>query len=152
MLVFKPKLNVRNALAKWFVDCTMVGALVDTVAFLVLMGLMKGHGIGQAGESLWTVGALSSHATLADSLKQEAIPIIAAGYKHLPDRIDGELQLGVPREAYSLPQLHWTPLGHLHEPDGRRDTKNEYRLPHNAQGLPCVDMDATAVSACQCWV
>lgn len=64
----KPKLNMRNTLAKWFVDCMTVGALVNTVAFLVLMGLMKGHGMGQIGENLRT----------------ETIPIVVAGYKIWP--------------------------------------------------------------------
>lgn len=57
----KPKLNMRNTLTKWFVDCMTVGALVNTVAFLVLMGLMKGHGMGQIGENLRTVSVLSCH-------------------------------------------------------------------------------------------
>lgn len=64
----KPKLNMRNTLTKWFVDCMTVGALVNTVAFLVLMGLMKGQGTGQ----------------IRDNLKTETIPIIVAGYKIWP--------------------------------------------------------------------
>lgn len=54
----KPKLNFRNTLIKWFLDCMTVGALVNTVAFLVLMGLMKGQDMGMIGESLKAVSAI----------------------------------------------------------------------------------------------
>lgn len=57
------KLNIRNTLTKWFVDCMTVGALVNTVAFLVLMGVMKGHGMGQIGQNLRTVSALLHEST-----------------------------------------------------------------------------------------
>lgn len=39
----KRKLNWRNTFTKMFIDCITIGALVNTVAFLVLMGIMKGH-------------------------------------------------------------------------------------------------------------
>lgn len=39
----KPRLNVRNTLTKWFVDCITCGALMNTVAFLLFMGIMKGY-------------------------------------------------------------------------------------------------------------
>jgi hypothetical protein len=42
--VVKKKLNWRNTFVKMFVDCITLGALVNTVVFLVLMGVMKGHG------------------------------------------------------------------------------------------------------------
>ncbi|KAL1861746.1 hypothetical protein Daus18300_008715 [Diaporthe australafricana] len=64
----KPKLNMRNTLIKWFVDCMTVGALINTLAFLVLMGLMKGHGVEKIEQNLST----------------ETIPIIVAGYKIWP--------------------------------------------------------------------
>lgn len=91
----KPKLNIRNTLTKWFVDCMTVGALVNTVAFLVLVGIMKGHGMGQIGQNLRTVSALSCESTYerqqramtsrpADTVPQETIPIIVAGYKIWP--------------------------------------------------------------------
>jgi hypothetical protein len=40
----KPRINWRNTFTKMFIDCITVGALVNTVAFLVLMGVMKGQG------------------------------------------------------------------------------------------------------------
>jgi len=36
--------NWANTFKKMFIDCITIGALVNTVAFLVLMGLMKGQG------------------------------------------------------------------------------------------------------------
>lgn len=55
----KSKLNMRNTLIKWFIDCMTVGALLNTVAFLVLMGLMKGQEMGMIGQNLRTVSAIS---------------------------------------------------------------------------------------------
>jgi hypothetical protein len=43
----KPKLNVRNTLTKWFVDCITLGAVMNTVAFLLLMGIMKAQSAAQ---------------------------------------------------------------------------------------------------------
>ena len=42
--VNKQKINWRNTFTKMFIDCITLGALVNTVAFLVLMGVMKGQG------------------------------------------------------------------------------------------------------------
>ncbi|KAL2283399.1 hypothetical protein FJTKL_10000 [Diaporthe vaccinii] len=64
----KPKLNMRNTLIKWFIDCMTVGALLNTVAFLVLMGLMKGQETGM----------------IEQNLRTETIPIIVASYKIWP--------------------------------------------------------------------
>jgi len=36
------QLSWRNTALKWFIDCITLGALFNTIAFLVLMGLMKG--------------------------------------------------------------------------------------------------------------
>lgn len=55
----KPKLNMRNTLIKWFLDCITVGALLNVVAFLVLMGLMKGQGMGEIGQNLRAVSAIT---------------------------------------------------------------------------------------------
>jgi hypothetical protein len=43
----KPKINWRNTFTKMFIDSITVGAVVNTVAFLVLMGLLKGHDVGK---------------------------------------------------------------------------------------------------------
>ncbi|KAI3401699.1 hypothetical protein diail_9363, partial [Diaporthe ilicicola] len=73
----KPKLNVRNTLIKWFVDCMTVGALLNTLAFLFLMGLMKGQNMEKIGRNVRAV-------VFADTLPQETIPIIVAGMKIWP--------------------------------------------------------------------
>lgn len=62
----KPKLNMRNTLIKWFVDCMTLGALINTMAFLVLMGLMKGHGIEKIEQNLRTVSIPSTSVCLSE--------------------------------------------------------------------------------------
>lgn len=50
-----PRLNMRNTLAKWFVDCMTLGAIVNIGAFFVLMGLMKGESFEVIGRNIRTV-------------------------------------------------------------------------------------------------
>ncbi|KAI0879173.1 hypothetical protein GGS24DRAFT_231339 [Hypoxylon argillaceum] len=64
----KPKLNLRNTFAKWFIDCITVGAILNTVAFLVLMGMLKRLPV----------------AVIAHKVRTETVPIIVAGYKIWP--------------------------------------------------------------------
>ncbi|KAL2760223.1 hypothetical protein ACRALDRAFT_2093926 [Sodiomyces alcalophilus JCM 7366] len=64
----EPRFSLQNTLTKWFVDCITLGAIFNTVAFLVIMGFMKGQGRGQ----IWY------------NLQTETIPIIVAGYKIWP--------------------------------------------------------------------
>jgi hypothetical protein len=47
--------SLRNTLTKWFIDCITVGAIMNTVAFLIIMGLMKGKTLGEIGTSVRTV-------------------------------------------------------------------------------------------------
>ncbi|RDA89598.1 hypothetical protein CP533_6231 [Ophiocordyceps camponoti-saundersi (nom. inval.)] len=61
-------LSIRNTATKWFVDCITLGALGNTVAFLLLMGLLK----GQPAVHIW------------HNIRSETIPIIVAGYKIWP--------------------------------------------------------------------
>ncbi|UNI17032.1 hypothetical protein JDV02_003411 [Purpureocillium takamizusanense] len=63
-----PRFSLRNTLAKWFIDCITVGAVMNTVAFLALMGLLK----GQHRSQIW------------HNIKTETVPIIVAGYKIWP--------------------------------------------------------------------
>ncbi|KAI0400361.1 hypothetical protein F4802DRAFT_585255 [Xylaria palmicola] len=64
----KPRLNLRNTLAKWFIDCITVGAVLNTVAFFVLMGALKRQ----------------PAAVVAANVRSETIPLIVAGYKIWP--------------------------------------------------------------------
>ncbi|RYP04422.1 hypothetical protein DL765_010198 [Monosporascus sp. GIB2] len=64
----KPKLNLRNTMTKWFIDCITLGAIFNTVAFLALMGILKRQPMGQIGHNIRT----------------ETIPLIAAGYRIWP--------------------------------------------------------------------
>ncbi|KAI1144300.1 hypothetical protein F5Y05DRAFT_364250 [Hypoxylon sp. FL0543] len=64
----KPKLNWRNTFSKWFIDCITLGAIFNTVAFFVLMGILKRQSMDQIGHNIRT----------------ETIPVIVAGYKIWP--------------------------------------------------------------------
>ncbi|KAH7182496.1 uncharacterized protein B0J16DRAFT_148872 [Fusarium flagelliforme] len=64
----EPKFSMKNTLTKWFVDCITAGAIMNTIAFLVIMGLLKGQGGTQ----------------IVNNIKTETIPIIVAGYKIWP--------------------------------------------------------------------
>jgi hypothetical protein len=65
---YKPKLNWRNTLTKWFMDCITVGALVNTVIFFLLMGIFKHQ----------------DTATIGHNIRTQTIPLIVAGYKIWP--------------------------------------------------------------------
>ncbi|KAI5926523.1 hypothetical protein F4810DRAFT_707610 [Camillea tinctor] len=62
------RLNVRNTLSKWFIDCITVGAVANTVAFFVLMGLLKRQPLAQIGHNI----------------RAQTVPVIVAGYKIWP--------------------------------------------------------------------
>ncbi|KAI0460536.1 hypothetical protein F5B21DRAFT_452219 [Xylaria acuta] len=64
----KPKLNIKNTFAKWFIDCITLGAIFNTVAFFVLMGMLKRQPV----------------AIIAHNVRTETIPLIVAGYKIWP--------------------------------------------------------------------
>ncbi|KAI1168507.1 hypothetical protein F5B18DRAFT_595385 [Nemania serpens] len=64
----KPRLNLKNTFAKWFIDCISLGAIFNTVAFFVLMGALKGQ----------------PAAVIARNIRTETIPVIVAGYKIWP--------------------------------------------------------------------
>ncbi|KAK6086449.1 Mpv17/PMP22 family protein [Seiridium cupressi] len=62
------KLNWRNTFAKWFIDCITIGAVLNTVAFFILMGVLKGQTTAQIGHNI----------------RYETIPLIIAGFKIWP--------------------------------------------------------------------
>ncbi|KAI1421672.1 hypothetical protein F5Y12DRAFT_688521 [Xylaria sp. FL1777] len=64
----KPKLNLRNTFAKWFIDCITLGAIFNTVAFFILMGMLKRQ----------------PAAVIGHNIRFETIPVIVAGYKIWP--------------------------------------------------------------------
>lgn len=64
----KAKLNIRNTVTKWFIDCITMGAIMNTVAFFILMGILKQQTVAQIRQNIWT----------------ETIPLIVAGYKIWP--------------------------------------------------------------------
>lgn len=64
----QPKFSIRNTLTKWFIDCITAGAIMNTVAFLAIMGVLKGQPMAQ----------------ISSNIRAETIPIIIAGYKIWP--------------------------------------------------------------------
>jgi hypothetical protein len=62
------RLNIRNTLVKWFVDCITLGALFNTTAFLVIMGALKGQ----------------SWEHIRSNMRNETLTIIVNGYKVWP--------------------------------------------------------------------
>jgi hypothetical protein len=42
----KKRLNIRHTLIKFFIDCITLGALFNTAAFFILMGVLKGQPLG----------------------------------------------------------------------------------------------------------
>lgn len=49
------RLDWKNTLTKWLLDCMTLGALLNVTAFIILMGIMKGRSSTQIGNALRTV-------------------------------------------------------------------------------------------------
>ena len=64
----RPPLSWRNTLIKWFTDCITLGAVFNTLAFLIIMGVLK----------------LQPPSKIAHNIKTEALRIIWNGYKLWP--------------------------------------------------------------------
>ncbi|KAI0805293.1 hypothetical protein GGR55DRAFT_690643 [Xylaria sp. FL0064] len=64
----KPKLSLQNTFTKWFIDCITLGAIFNTVAFFILMGMLKRQPV----------------AVIGHNIRYETIPVIVAGYKIWP--------------------------------------------------------------------
>ncbi|CAK7203578.1 hypothetical protein SEUCBS139899_006313 [Sporothrix eucalyptigena] len=63
-----PRFDWKNTMAKWFLDCISLGTFINTAAFLIIMGVLKGQSVGQIGVNL----------------RNELAPIIFAGYRVWP--------------------------------------------------------------------
>ncbi|RWA05632.1 hypothetical protein EKO27_g9474 [Xylaria grammica] len=64
----KPKLNLKNTFSKWFIDCITLGAIFNTIAFFILMGMLKRQPV----------------AVIGNNIRTQTIPVIVAGYKIWP--------------------------------------------------------------------
>lgn len=62
------RLHWGNVFAKWFLDCLSLGTALNTTAFLIIMGILKGQPASQIGSNLRT----------------ELAPIVLAGYRVWP--------------------------------------------------------------------
>lgn len=52
------KLDWKNTMIKWFVDCMTLGALLNTSAFLIIMGLLKNRSLSDIAGALRTVSPI----------------------------------------------------------------------------------------------
>ncbi|KAI0166640.1 hypothetical protein GGR57DRAFT_447388 [Xylariaceae sp. FL1272] len=64
----KAKLKLKNTFTKWFIDCITIGAIFNTIAFFILMGILKWQPVP----------------TILDNIRTRTIPLIVAGYKIWP--------------------------------------------------------------------
>jgi hypothetical protein len=64
----RPRLHWGNVVAKWFLDCWSLGTVLNTAAFLVIMGVLKGQPAHQ----------------IAANLRTELAPIVVTGYRVWP--------------------------------------------------------------------
>ncbi|KAH9887418.1 hypothetical protein F4778DRAFT_786265 [Xylariomycetidae sp. FL2044] len=64
----KSGLNKKNTFLKFFTDCITLGAIFNTVAFFVLMGILKRQALDQ----------------IVQNIRTQTIPVIVAGYKIWP--------------------------------------------------------------------
>jgi len=55
----KAKLNIKHTLTKWLLDSMTIGALLNTIAFLVLMGILKGQSRARIAKNVRTVSYAS---------------------------------------------------------------------------------------------
>jgi Mpv17 / PMP22 family len=62
------KLNLRNLAIKWFLDCITLGAIMNTTAFIMIMGILKGQG----PLDIW------------QNMRTKMVKIIVNGYKLWP--------------------------------------------------------------------
>ena len=47
----------RNTLLKWFTDCITMGAILNTLAFLIIMGILKGQDMSTITSNIRTVSS-----------------------------------------------------------------------------------------------
>lgn len=79
------QLDWKNTMIKWFIDCITIGAVLNTVAFLALMGMLKFRSVGDIADSVQSVSVICLCTFwYANIREQETIPIIVAGYKIWP--------------------------------------------------------------------
>lgn len=49
------KLDLRNTFSKWFIDCITAGTVMNTLGFLIIMGILKGQGMSQIWHNIKNV-------------------------------------------------------------------------------------------------
>ena len=112
------KFSLKNTLTKWFVDCITAGAIMNTVAFFVIMGLLKGQGSSQIGTNIRTVSFLR----VLYSLWLTLVLIWSANHssycswlQDLAHRFHHQLQLHPRPQPNCVFEFYRSALGDLHE-------------------------------------
>ena len=80
----KSNLSIRNTMTKWFIDCITLGALLNTVAFLILINLLKGNSPDGTIRAIRYVRICVVVNFTWLTAQQETIPIIVSSYKIWP--------------------------------------------------------------------
>lgn len=140
------RLNWRNTITKWFVDCMTVGAIMNTVAFLVLMGVLKGKGAGEIGGSIRVVGVSALNSPFLRRCSLSVVggvsradfgvvgigdyPYHCGGVQDLADCFDYQFQPYPGGEADRLLELCGAVVGDIYEPGCGKDL--------SGQGMPWV--------------
>ena len=53
------KLSLQNTVMKWFIDCITIGAVLNTLAFIIVMGILKCEPAWQIWHNIQMVRSLS---------------------------------------------------------------------------------------------
>jgi hypothetical protein len=135
----KPKgnLNWRNTMTKWFIDCITLGAIFNTIAFLILINLLKGNRpqiMMRAIKNVRQIGSLFF--PLAMWLCADSVPgnnsYHSGRIQSLADCVHNQLQLDTRGKADSLLERGWTMLGYLHELGGSEAMMFDFALGHGS--------------------
>lgn len=68
------KLDWKNTMIKWLLDCMTLGALLNVTAFIILMGFMKGRSSSQIANALRTVCTFISLVCCASTARRLFFP------------------------------------------------------------------------------
>lgn len=124
----KSGLNIRNTFCKWFLDCITLGALVNTVVFLVLMGLMKGQTWASVVMSVKMVSLCQERMMTGPPPGQRSLTMVPGNYtsyncelQSLAACLDYQFQPCTRWKQDSVPLLSRLALGDLHVIGSSRD-------------------------------
>lgn len=116
-------LNVRNTITKFVLDMTL-GAAVNTVLFIAVIGALKGldgNDILEAIQRVRQIFSIYSKQRCATTLTADSVGLLAHNRlwsQALAARFFTQFYRRACREAYGCRQSFWGPLGHIPESAG----------------------------------